>query len=226
MKKLTRLWKRIWMRLAGPGPLGRVSTRMATIFAPPYYGRCYLAGLNPKGYFSPSAVVHHNSVHFGRNVFIGDRVTIFQDKDGGPVELGDRVHIYGETFIQTGSGGSFKIGDDSHIHPRCQISAYCSGVNIGREVQIAPNCAFYPYDHEFKPGELIKRQGAKSRGGIVIGDDAWLGVGVIVLDGARIGAGAVVGAGSVVKAEIPDGAIAVGAPARVVRYRDNRSILR
>lgn len=200
--------------------LGRISTRMATIFAPPYYGRCYLAALNPKGYVAPSATIHHNKLHLGRNVFIGDRVTIFQDKDGGPVEIGDRSHIYGETFIQTGSGGSFKIGNNSHIHPRCQISAYCSGVNIGSEVQIAPNCAFYPYNHSIEEGEYIQNQPLNSKGDIVVGDDAWLGYGVIVLDGVRIGNGAVVGAGSVVTEDIPDGGIAVGVPARVVKMRD------
>ena len=154
------------MRYAGLSYLRRISTRMATIFAPPYYGRCYLAGLNPKGYFAPSAIVYHNKVHFGHNVFIGDRVIIFQDKDGGAVELGDRVHIYGETFIQTGSGGRFKIGNNSHIHPRCQISAYRSKINIGSEVQIAPNCAFYPYNHGVEPGDLIRNQPLFSKGDI------------------------------------------------------------
>ena len=207
------------MKLAGLDRLGRFATRMATMFAPPYYGRCYLARLNSKGYFAPSAIVHHKSVHFGHNVFIGDRVTIFQDRDGGSVEFGDRVHIYGETFIQTGSGGSFKIGNNSHIHPRCQISAYCSGINIGCEVQIAPNCAFYPYNHSVEPGTPIQEQPLYSKGDIIVDDDAWLGFGVIVLDGARIGSGAVVGAGSVVTDNIPDGGIAVGVPARVVKMR-------
>ena len=59
----------------------------------------------------------------------------------------------------------------------------------------------------------------QTKGGIVIGDDAWLGVGVIVLDGVKIGKGAVVGAGSVVTRDIPDGAIATGVPARVVKMR-------
>jgi acetyltransferase-like isoleucine patch superfamily enzyme len=218
-KKLKNKWIQFWMRYASLSYLGRIPTRMATIFAPPYYGRCYLASLNPKGYFAPSAIVYHNNFHFGNNVFIGDRVIIFQDKDGGPIELGDRVHIYGETFIQTGSGGSFKIGNNSHIHSRCQISAYHSEINIGSEVQIAPNCAFYPYNHGIEPGELIQNQPLFSRGDIIIGDEAWLGYGVIVLDGVRIGKGAVVGAGSVVTENIPDGGIAVGVPARVVKKR-------
>jgi acetyltransferase-like isoleucine patch superfamily enzyme len=59
----------------------------------------------------------------------------------------------------------------------------------------------------------------KTKGGIVVGDDVWLGFGVVVLDGVRIGKGAVVGAGSVVTRDIPDNAIAVGVPARVVKMR-------
>ena len=218
--KIARKWTQFWMRFAGLSYLGRISTRLATMFAPPYYGRCGFSCLNPKGYFAPSATVHHNSVHFGKNVFIGDRVVIFQDKDGGVVEIGDRVHVYGEAFIQTGSGGSIKIGDDSHIHPRCQISAYKSSILIGDQVQIAPNCAFYPYNHATEPGKLIREQPFCSKGDIIVGDDVWMGFGVIVLDGVRIGKGAVIGAGSVVTHDIPDGGIAVGSPARVVKMRD------
>ena len=69
------------------------------------------------------------------------------------------------------------------------------------------------------PGRSIRGQPFQSKGGISIGDEAWLGVGVIVLDGARIGEGAVVGAGAVVTNEIPAGSIAVGVPARVIDKR-------
>jgi acetyltransferase-like isoleucine patch superfamily enzyme len=70
-----------------------------------------------------------------------------------------------------------------------------------------------------KPGELIKRQPLESRGDITIGNGVWLGFGVIVLDGVTISDGAVVGAGAVVTADIPENAIAVGSPARVVGTR-------
>lgn len=218
-QKAKYFWTRAWMRYAGLSHFGRISTRLATWFAPPYYGRCYLARLNPKGYIAPSAIIHHNSVYFGHNVFIGDRVVIFQDKDGGSVEFGERVHIYGETFIHTGASGGVKIGDNSHIHPRCQMSAFESSIFIGNEVQIAPNCAFYPYNHGIEPGKLIQEQPLQSKGDIIVDDDAWLGFGVIVSDGVRIGKGAVVGAGSVVTDDIPNGGIAVGIPARVVKMR-------
>ena len=91
-------------------------------------------------------------------------------------------------------------------------------------MQIAPNCAFYPYNHGIEPGKLIQEQPLYSKGDIIVGDDAWLGFGVIVLDGVRIGKGAVVGAGSVVTEDIPDGGIAVGVPARVVKMRDGSPV--
>jgi acetyltransferase-like isoleucine patch superfamily enzyme len=220
-RKFENLWTCFWMHYAGLSPFGRIATRLATWFAPPYYGRCYLARLNQKGYIAPSATIYHNNLRLSNNVFIGDRVVIYQDKDGGPVDLGERVHIYGETFIQTGSGGSLEIGSNTHIHPHCQISAYKSPIYIGCDVQIAPNCAFYPYDHSFAPGKLITEQPLQTKGGIIVEDDAWLGFGVIVLDGVRIGKGAVIGAGSVVTYDVPDGAIAVGVPARVVKMRSD-----
>lgn len=218
------LWIRFWMHFAGLSGPGRFATLLAACFAPPYYGRCQLARMNPKGYISPTATINHDNLRLGEHVFVGDRVVIFQDKNGGLVEICEGVHLYGEIFIQTGSGGTVRIEKDAHIHPRCQLSAYKASINIGKGVQIAPNCAFYPYNHGFAPYELIAKQPLQTKGSITIGDDAWLGFGVIVLDGVRIGAGAVVGAGSVVVHDIPDGAIAAGVPARVLKMRNGSDL--
>ncbi|WP_419470362.1 acyltransferase [Candidatus Kuenenia sp.] len=220
MGKWNSLWIRFWMRFAGLSLIGRIATRLATWFAPPYHGRCYLAYLNPKGYISPSATIYHSDLHLGNNVFIGDRVIIFQDKDGGSVKIGRNVCLYGDINIQSGSGGNLEIGERTYIQPRCQFSAYKSSIQIGCGVSIAANCAFYPYNHGVAPGIPIGKQPLQSKGGIIIGDDSWLGFGVIVLDGVRIGNGAVVGAGSVVTHDIPDNAIAAGVPARVIKMRN------
>lgn len=209
------------MRRSGMGFYGRMATRLAAWPTPPYYGRCFLATLNPKGYISPNAGIYHHDLRLGKHVFIGDNVIIYQDKDGGGVDIDSRSHLYGETIIHTGSGGSLQIGANSHIHPKCQIMAYKSKIQIGDEVQVAPNCAFYPYDHGVKPGTLIQKQPLSSKGGIIIDDDVWLGYGVIVLSGVRIGKGAVVGAGSIVSKSIPDNCIAMGVPAKVVKSRGN-----
>lgn len=214
-----KIWGRFWMLFAGFGTFGRIATRIASWSSPPYFGRSRLAGLNSKGYIDPAAGIHHELFRSGKNIFLDSGVLIFQAKDGGPVELGDRVHIYRDTIIQTGKAGSVSIGSDTHIQPRCLFSAFKSPIRIGCSVQIAPNCAFYPYDHGFAPDRPIIEQPLQTKGGITVEDDAWLGFGVVVLDGVRIGKGSVIGAGSVVTRNIPDGAVAAGVPARVVRMR-------
>ncbi|GAA5056475.1 CatB-related O-acetyltransferase [Nocardia callitridis] len=60
-----------------------------------------------------------------------------------------------------------------------------------------------------------------NRGDTVIGNDVWLGYGVTVMPGVRIGHGAIVAAGSVVTADVPDYGIVGGNPARLIRMRYN-----
>lgn len=211
-------WAGFWMLFAGRGLVGQIATRLAGLFSPPYKGRRYLARLNDQGYCSPSAAIGCRHLITGKHVFVGDRVTIYE-ADEGEVRIGDRVAIHQDTVIQVGEGGRVQIGADTHIQPRCYLSAQKGSLTIGSNVQIASNCAFYPYDHGMAAGELMRRQPLRTKGGIVIGDDVWLGYGVIVLDGVRIGSGAVIGAGAVVTRDVPAEAIAVGTPARVIGKR-------
>jgi acetyltransferase-like isoleucine patch superfamily enzyme len=208
------------MTLAGVPLLGRLAVRLAAAGCRPFYGRHRLARYNPRGFVAPGARISHSDLRRGRNIFVGDGVVIFRDTDGGPVTLGDRVYLNEGVRIVTARGGSVSFGDDAHVQPGCYFVAVQQSVLVGRNVQIAPNCAFYPYEHGTEAGRPIHEQPLRSRGDIVIADDAWLGFGVIVLSGVSIGAGAVIGAGSVVADDVPPGAIAVGSPARVVRMRE------
>lgn len=218
---LRRRWTRFWMMRASLSLGGRLATRLATWFGTPYYGRIELSRLAPHGFVSPRATISHRELRLGRHCLIGEGVVIFGDPGpkGGEVTLGDGVHLYRDITIQTGKSGAVEIGSETHVQPRCQFSAYEGSIKIGERVEIAPACAFYPYNHGVVAGSPVREQALESRGGIVVGDDVWLGYGVVVLDGVRIGDHAVVGAGAVVSHDIPEGAIAVGVPARVVRYR-------
>jgi acetyltransferase-like isoleucine patch superfamily enzyme len=217
--KLPRAWSRFWMLFAGRGFFGRIATRLAALTCPPYYGRHRLARYSSRGYVAPSAQISHGGLRLGRNVFLGERVVVYADRDGGPVELGDRVHLNDAIYVQTGEGAAVRIGADSHVQPRCHFSAYLADIEVGRNVQVAPGCFFYSYDHGTAPGPPMREQPLTTKGPIRIGDDVWIGVGAVVLSGVSIGSGAVIGAGAVVASDIPDGAIATGVPARVVRMR-------
>lgn len=212
-------WSRFWMRFAGLNRSGRIATWLATWFAPPHYQRESLAYMHRHGYISPRATIYHSELHLGAKVFVDDDCMIYQNIDGGAVTLGDKSRIYRNTIVETGAGGHVTLGKNASIHPRCQLNAYLAPIEIGDDVMIAANCAFYSYDHSINPDTPIHKQPITSKGGIAIGKEAWLGTGVIVLCGVRIGKGAVIGAGSVVTKDIPEGAIAVGNPARVVKMR-------
>lgn len=217
--KIKRFWASFFMKSSQIRYFNRISIYLAGVFSPPYKGRKHLAYLCSKGYVSPSAKIHHNNIQFGKHVFIGDHVTIFQSKDGGHVSIGTESSLHANSIIEVGQRGSVSIGDHTHIQPMCQLSAYVGELVIGNNVQIAPRCAFYPYNHQVKLSDEISNQPLVSKSGIHIGDGAWLGYGVVVLDGVRIGKGAVIGASAVVSSDIPDNAIAAGAPAKVIKMR-------
>ena len=217
MGSLKNLWIWLWMHFAGRSVMGRFATRLAAWAVPRYKGGCLLAQQSPRGFISPRAMIYHSDVRIGKHVYIGEGVVIYQDRDGGPVVLGEGVTLHDDTIIEIGPGGSLSIGAYTHIQPRCQISAYESAIEIGRGVQIAPGCAFYSYDHGMAQDVPMSHQALHSKGPITVDDDAWLGVGVIVLSGVHVGKGAVVGAGAVVTQEVSDGAKVAGIPARQIK---------
>jgi carbonic anhydrase/acetyltransferase-like protein (isoleucine patch superfamily) len=219
VSSLADRWAAFWLARSGVSRGGRLAARLATWAAPAYKGKRRLAQLSSKGYISPRAQIVCRDLQLGANCYIDDDVVIFDRGDGGHVLLGDGVHLYKGTIVELGRGGCVEIGARSHIQPNCQFTAFVGAVRIGREVQIAPACAFYPYEHGIAAGQAIHKQALSSKGDIVVGDGAWLGYGVILLEGVNIGAGAVVGAGSVVTHDVPDNCIAAGVPARIIGPR-------
>jgi len=134
------------------------------------------------------------------------------------IEIGSRSSI-GANTVFCADGAPIRVGENTHIGSNCHFGAYGEGIVIGRDCLIASHCSMVDTQHVFKnPDVSIVDQGFTSEG-IIIKDDVWLGAGVILVDGVTVGQGAVIGAGSVVTKDIPPGAVAVGAPARVVRYR-------
>ena len=91
-------------------------------------------------------------------------------------------------------------------------------ITIGDDVQMGPNVQLLTPTHPVEAGpRRAKWEAAKP---ITIGDNVWLGGGVIVLPGVAIGDNTVVGAGAVVTKALPANVVAVGNPARIVRHVD------
>jgi virginiamycin A acetyltransferase len=121
-----------------------------------------------------------------------------------------------DSFVKikpVGGQGDLLIGDDSVINSGCVLYTG-NGIQIGKSVAIAANCTFAPVNHEYiKKDVLIRNQGFRpSKGGIIIGDDVWIGANCAILDGAIIGIGCVIGAGSIVRGVLENYGVYAGNP--------------
>jgi maltose O-acetyltransferase len=116
-----------------------------------------------------------------------------------------------------GSGRHLRVGDNSGLGIDSDITG---PVDIGRDVMMGPRVTILTRNHEFSDTTRpMIRQGHAEARPVVIEDDVWIGVGVIILPGVRIGRGAVVGAGAVVTRSVEAWRIVGGNPARVIGCR-------
>jgi acetyltransferase-like isoleucine patch superfamily enzyme len=92
------------------------------------------------------------------------------------------------------------------------------GLRIGDRTIVGPYVMIHTANHEIASERPIVDQGWAERP-VEIGADCWIGMGVCILPGARLGDGCVVGAGSVVTGELGPDSVAVGNPARALRHR-------
>ncbi len=98
------------------------------------------------------------------------------------------------------------------------VALDAAAITIGDDVQIGPNVQLLAPTHPLDAG--LRRDRWEAAGPISIGDNVWLGGGVIVLGDVTIGSDTVVGAGAVVTGDLPPGVLAVGTPARIIRRLD------
>lgn len=114
------------------------------------------------------------------------------------VDYGDHLHIGARTFV------NYNL-----------VALDVATITIGEDCQLGPNVQLLTPTHPVEPEP--RRNKLEAARPITIGDNVWLGGGVIVCPGVTIGDDSVIGAGSVVTRDIPAGVVAVGNPARVLR---------
>lgn len=126
--------------------------------------------------------------------------------------LGEEAHVNSPLFVD--------YGENLHIGARTFINFNLTAldvatITIGEDCQIGPNVQLLTPTHPIDPQP--RRDKLEAAQSITIGDNVWLGGGVIVCPGVSIGENSVIGAGAVVTKDIPANVIAVGNPARVIR---------
>lgn len=162
--------------------------------------------------------------------------------------ISNKAEIIGSTFLgdimvadhaairYTYLHGEISIGDYTTLNgPNIDIYAQHTPVTIGKFCSIARNVSIQSHNHNFRRLSTYfvnknlfggsESEDITSKGTIEIGNDVWIGAHSVILSGVKIGNGAIIGANSVVSKDIPDYAIAVGSPAKVVGLRFQQSIV-
>ncbi len=148
-------------------------------------------------------------------------------------ELEERDQILAELLGSIGDGTVIRppfhcdFGYQTHIGARTFINfglvaLDVARITIGDDVQVGPRVQLLTPRHPLEAS--ARRSKWESAAPITIGDNVWLGGGVIVCPGVSIGTDTVVGAGSVVTRELPSGVLALGTPARVVRSLSDEEV--
>ncbi len=116
--------------------------------------------------------------------------------------------------------GNVEIGAKSSVWFHAVIRSEVSPVQIGAETSVQDNCTIHTDpSHEVHIGNRVTIGHGAIVHGCTIGDETLIGMGSIILNGAKIGRHCIVGAGALVTEykEIPDNSVVVGSPAKVLR---------
>ncbi|MCK6081335.1 sugar O-acetyltransferase [Microbacterium sp. EYE_5] len=172
-------------------------------------GELYIADDPESARIARKAVVLSDAYH--RAVVAGDEGArgILSDLVG---TLGPDVEIKPPLFVD--------YGENIHVGARTFVNYNLTALDvapivIGEDCQLGPNVQLLTPTHPIAPQP--RRDKLEAAKPITLGDNVWLGGGVIVCPGVTIGDNSVIGAGSVVTRDIPANVVAVGNPARVIR---------
>lgn len=174
------------------------------------------------------------NVRVGRDVFVERRATFarfLSEREPG-CTIGDRARIHTWCVFNVEPTGRVDVGEDTVLVGAVLMCA--EHVVIGARVVVSygvtiADCDFHPIDPDERRRDAIANapSGDKTRrpplatAPVVVEDDAWIGIGAIVLKGVRIGRGARVAAGAVVTRDVAAGTTVAGNPARPVPAADD-----
>jgi acetyltransferase-like isoleucine patch superfamily enzyme len=134
--------------------------------------------------------------------------------DNGVILIGERC-MFSDGCSLICRGGVIIIGNDVHFGKGVVLSCMRE-ISIGSNALIAEYVVIRDQNHSVETRPI--RAAGFDTCPVFIGDDVWLGAKASVIKGGAIGAGSVIGAHSLVRSNIPSNAIAVGVPAKVVKY--------
>jgi maltose O-acetyltransferase len=131
------------------------------------------------------------------------------------INVGNNCRIMRNIYI--GNGNNISIGNHCRINENCRLD----NVQIGNHVMIARESILLGKMHEFKEIDTpMQMQGNKQSDPIIIEDDVWIGLRVMVLPGLLIRQGTIIGAGAVLTKNTEPFGVYGGIPAKLIKFRN------
>ena len=164
---------------------------------------------------------HPHKISIGAGSVIDDNAVLDAKGEANEgIRIGANAYVGRNTTLSCKEGSIF-LDDYANISANCSLLSETE-IRLGKYSFLAGECYLVAGgNHNITDTSTpIMFQPSLAKGGIKIGEDVWLGAGVIVLDGVTIGRGSVVGAGAVVAAPLPEYSYAVGS--RALRIHDRR----
>jgi acetyltransferase-like isoleucine patch superfamily enzyme len=154
-------------------------------------------------------------ISLGKGCLIDDYVAIEAKGTEARITLGRGV-VVGKHSIIAAKNAEIMLGNATNVSSFCRIASE-SKITIGESTLIAAYVYIGPGNHQQTDlSRPLIEQPMDIKGGVTIGKEVWIGTRATILDGVTIGDRAIVGAHSLVKEDVPEGAIVVGVPARVI----------
>ncbi len=163
-----------------------------------------------------------------RKEYVNRKIRISKDANlkFAKIEFGGKNIVASKTKIS----GNLKIGYASSIGVSCNLNG---DITIGKFTQIGGFVGVYSTNHptdylsiytgnNFLNGYLKKNT---QYGNVEIGNDVWIGHGVVILKDIKIGNGAILGSGSIITKDVPPYAIVGGTPAKILKYRFSEDVI-
>ena len=133
-------------------------------------------------------------------------------------ECGENCYI--ETPFHANFGGSH-VHLGNYVYANFNLTLVDDGhIYIGDRVMIGPNVTIATAGHPIDPE--LRGRNLQYNKDVHIGENSWIGAGVVIMPGITIGKNTVIGAGSIVTRDIPDNVVAVGDPCKVLREVNER----
>lgn len=195
---------------------GAVGLGFRKIFFKPLFKR-----VGPGVVFGANLVLRQpHKIALGENVIIDDDCTLDAKGDNNRgIQIGNMVTI-GRFSSIVCKDADIEVGSHVNIGTNVKVIAANQGlIRIGNSIDIGSGCHFSGGSYDYSDADQLPSSQRLETKGIIVEDLAWIGAGVIVLDGCKIGTKSIVGAGSVVTRDVPPNSIAAGVPAQVRKSR-------